>query len=101
MLSQIENGLAMPSMKNLQFIANKLNKPISYFLDDIPSDISSDNVSKLYDGIMMELRSVDNLINDAEFKEALDSLDKLEHKASLSRNNKLLADILYRRGICL
>ena len=34
MLSQIENGSAHPSMETLSYLAQKLNKPISYFLDE-------------------------------------------------------------------
>ena len=33
MLSQIENGSARPSMKTLGFLAERLGKPISYFLE--------------------------------------------------------------------
>ena len=34
MLSQIEHGTAKPSMKTLSFLAARLEKPISYFLDE-------------------------------------------------------------------
>ncbi len=34
MLSLIENGGARPSMKTLEYLARKLGKPLSYFLDD-------------------------------------------------------------------
>ncbi len=34
MLSQIENGSAQPSMKTLQYLASRLNKPVSYFLQE-------------------------------------------------------------------
>lgn len=34
MLSQIENGAARPSMKTLQFLADRLGKPVSYFLEE-------------------------------------------------------------------
>lgn len=34
MLSQIENGTAKPSMKTLSFLASRLEKPVSYFLDE-------------------------------------------------------------------
>ena len=34
MLSQIENGSARPSMGTLQYIAEKLGKPIGYFLNE-------------------------------------------------------------------
>ena len=34
MLSQIENGLARPSMKTLGYLAARLEKPVSYFLEE-------------------------------------------------------------------
>lgn len=34
MLSQIENGTARPSMDTLRFLAKRLEKPISYFLEE-------------------------------------------------------------------
>ena len=34
MLSRIENGAVRPSMTTLQFLAERLGKPISYFLDE-------------------------------------------------------------------
>ena len=34
MLSQIEHGSAKPSMKTLQYLASRLEKPISYFLEE-------------------------------------------------------------------
>lgn len=34
MLSQIENGTAKPSMTTLQYLAGRLGKPISYFLEE-------------------------------------------------------------------
>lgn len=37
MLSQIENGSARPSMDTLRYLAARLEKPMSYFLEDAPS----------------------------------------------------------------
>ncbi|MBP3684066.1 MAG: helix-turn-helix domain-containing protein [Oscillospiraceae bacterium] len=34
MLSQIEHGTAMPSMKTLQYLASRLGKSVSYFLEE-------------------------------------------------------------------
>jgi len=34
MLSQIEHGTAKPSMKTLQYLAARLEKPVGYFLED-------------------------------------------------------------------
>ncbi len=36
MLSQIENGVAKPSMATLQYLAGQLGKPVSYFLEEAP-----------------------------------------------------------------
>lgn len=35
MLSQIENGVAKPSMDTLAYLANRLGKPIGFFLEDM------------------------------------------------------------------
>lgn len=37
MLSQIENGSARPSMKTLQYLAGRLGKSVSFFLEETPS----------------------------------------------------------------
>lgn len=34
MLSQIENGVAKPSMATLQYLAGRLGKPVGYFLEE-------------------------------------------------------------------
>ena len=34
MLSRIENGAAQPSMRTLQYLAGRLDKPVSFFLED-------------------------------------------------------------------
>ena len=39
MLSQIEHGTASPSIKTLQYLASKLGKPVSYFLDEEPGTL--------------------------------------------------------------
>ncbi len=38
MLSQIENGVAQPSMQTLTFLAGQLGKPVSYFLEEAPAE---------------------------------------------------------------
>ena len=44
MLSQIEHGTAKPSMKTLQFLAARLEKPMSYFLDEDAPALPDRNV---------------------------------------------------------
>ena len=40
MLSQIEHGTATPSMNTLRYLAQRLEKPVSFFLDEAP-DLSA------------------------------------------------------------
>lgn len=43
MLSQIENGSARPSMNTLRFLAQQLEKPISYFLEETAASLPNLN----------------------------------------------------------
>ena len=53
MLSQIENGTARPSMKTLQYLAGRLGKPVSFFLEEegavSPNRKSMDRAREAYD----------------------------------------------------
>ncbi|MBR2309535.1 MAG: helix-turn-helix domain-containing protein [Oscillospiraceae bacterium] len=52
MLSQIESGKARPSMQTLQYLAQMLQKPVSWFLDELPeqppADPAPEQARKLY-----------------------------------------------------
>lgn len=54
MLSQIENGSARPSMKTLQYLAARLGKSVSFFLEEdalaSPNSGCMDAARRLYDG---------------------------------------------------
>ena len=54
MLSRIENGAARPSMKTLRFLAARLGKPVSYFLEEdtvcSPNQKSMTTARRLFDG---------------------------------------------------
>lgn len=47
MLSQIENGSARPSMDTLRYLAGKLHKPVSFFLEETP--VASSNQQRMLD----------------------------------------------------
>lgn len=53
MLSRIENGAAKPSMKTLQYLAARLGKPMSYFLEETavlsPNQEVMESARRLYD----------------------------------------------------
>ena len=96
MLSQIENNLAMPSMKNLQYLASRLGKPASYFLEDgaYHSALPLEEIHK-------ELKEVSELIRNAKSEEALPKLEDMLKKYDFDHNSKLYADFLSKHGECL
>lgn len=47
MLSQIEHGIAKPSMKTLAYLAERLGKPISYFLEETVDTRALEALAKL------------------------------------------------------
>lgn len=97
MLSQIENNLATPSMKNLKIIAGKLNKPVSYFIED---DYLSKNQLPLHE-IQNKVKEINTLIDTYQYEKARKELHGLLSKYDFSENNKLYGDILYKLGECL
>lgn len=83
MLSQIENGSARPSMATLRYLASRLNKPISFFLEE---DSLSPNQALM------------NLARDAyaagEYTKTLDSFSNYQAPDSLCDAEKNLLVLL-------
>lgn len=72
MLSQIENGKATPSMKTLQYIANKLGCEMSFLLEDDD------------DGEIVELiQKMEELIKTNKCDEVYDTLLPIVQKSYL------------------
>lgn len=96
MLSQIENNLAMPSMKNLQYLASRLGKPASYFLEDRTSlpDLAIEEIHN-------ELKEISQLIRNVKSAEALPKLENMLQKYNFDHDSKLYADFLSKHGECL
>lgn len=86
MLSQIENGQANPSIKTIEYLARKLNKPISYFLDDDYSKnlTPTNNNEHINNSIL--------LYKEQKYKQCIDSINKTIE--SLEKN-EILENILW------
>lgn len=93
MLSQIENNNAMPSIKNLKYLADKLEKPISYFLDE-----DSLNKELPIKEIRSKLKIADEYEKSRESKKVIDILDSILNDYDINTDSKLYADILYKNG---
>ena len=83
MLSQIENGLAYPSIKTIEYLAKKLDKPITYFMDAmVEEDLTSDN--KVY-----ELDKFINLYLINDWDKCIKVLEKIDYDKSFSNYREL------------
>lgn len=102
MLSHIEKGYANPSMKNLQYIAQKLNRPIAYFLQDeqISEKIYKREINLPLDEILIELKNIDICIKDKKYLIAKEKLITILNSYEFEENDKVFADISYRLGYC-
>ena len=86
MLSRIENGVARPSMKTLQYLAARLGKPVSYFLEETavvsPNQKIMDAARRLYDA--------------GEFSQASEVLEKYQSPDEVYDREKDLLWVLIR-----
>lgn len=102
MLSHIETGHSNPSMKSLEYIAMKLNKPVAYFLEDDTKSISKQREEKQLpmDKILYVFKNIDELIKKKSYELAKTETEKLLSLYTFNEENKLYADIVYRLGYC-
>ena len=89
MLSRIENGVARPSMKTLQYLAARLGKPVSYFLEETvvvsPNQEIMDSARRLYDA--------------GEFSQAAAVLETYQSPDAVYDREKALLWILVQLGL--
>ena len=88
MLSRIENGAARPSMKTLQYLAGRLGKPVSYFLEE--TAVLSPN------GEVME--SARRLYDEEKFDQAALALESYRSPDSVYDREEALLWVLARLG---
>lgn len=74
MLSQIEHGTAHPSMKTLRYLAGRLGKPVSYFLDEEAEPVPADQILEA----LTLLQKAKNALEEERYPYAAELLKKLE-----------------------
>lgn len=97
MLSQIENNVAKPSMKTLKYIASKLNKPISYFLNDENSEPSKP-IELPIEFINTKLKNIDEFLKNINGEKAKEETEALLKEYNFNKESKIYADVIYRLG---
>ncbi|MDP9245708.1 MAG: tetratricopeptide repeat protein [Chloroflexota bacterium] len=88
-VSAIELGKVRPAMKSLEFMATKLGKPASYFLDD------ADAVRRRLE-YSAEVARVGQLISQGKASEAIDVIDSLLQRTATPRERATLQRSLGR-----
>ncbi|GMQ59850.1 helix-turn-helix transcriptional regulator [Vallitalea sediminicola] len=96
MISQIENNVATPSMKNLKRIADRLNKPVSFFIEE-----NMGNEILPLNTIKSKMNNITLLMNNLNYDEAVEELNILLSTYNFTNYGKLHGDILYKLGECL
>ncbi len=70
MLSQIENGLATPSIKTIEYLAKTLNKPIAYFMETlVDAPMSCNDIADIDEAL--------TLFENRDYSECKNTVDKL------------------------
>lgn len=100
MLSQIENDIVTPSMKSLQYIALRLDKPIAYFLEEPFSSEEKQIPHLSLDKILKDLKEIDLVIESNEYYEAIEKLTSILDVYNIPESNKIYAHVCYRIGKC-
>lgn len=88
MLSRIENGAAHPSMKTLQYLAARLGKSVSYFLEETAVVPSNQQV----------MESARRLYDAGEFEEAALALENYRAPDGVYDREKALLSVIVRLG---
>ena len=102
MLSQIENNQSNPSLKTLRYLSDRLNRPITYFLEE-PSDQEYNFPDS--DAIIKELeeqiRRINESIEAGQLMEAQKEIEKLLTENLQNKISKSCADIILKLGMAL
>lgn len=97
MLSQIENNISNPSFKTLQYLADRLEKPVSYFLEENYVESGKQDRSAYEDTVI--LTEINRLIDSDQLELAQKQLaDVPENNLTGFINKKTYADLLLKLG---
>ncbi len=101
MLSHIENNQASPSMKNLQYIAKRLDKSISYFLEEDFNQEKQNKSEVPLEELNLEMQKVNKFIDNQEFKKAIEELNNILLNYNFNKTTNIYADVISKLGTCL
>ena len=97
MLSQIENGLATPSIKTIEHLAKTLNKPIAYFMETLVDENMSCNEGNVID--IDEVLVLFESKNYFECKNVIDNIIESFDEDNLPTNSREIYYLAWRCNI--
>lgn len=101
MLSQIENNQSNPSLKTLRYFAGRLNRPVSYFLEDQPEHENNILDSGTDNELDMQISRINDLIEAGHLTEAQNEIQSRLSEKHQNSTSKSFADIILKLGIAL
>jgi tetratricopeptide (TPR) repeat protein len=102
MLSKIENDLAKPSIKTIEYLTKRLSKPISYFLENMVEGIvdTSEVADDTNDNLELVFEYTSRLIKELELDKCINYLEEVIRANEHNIMNPNLARILYNLALC-
>lgn len=102
MLSKIENDLANPSFKTIEYLAKQLDTPISYFLESMVEGFSVPNPSETESTDNLELLFEHSclLIRNEEYEKCIKYLEEILVEFQSSSNSSFYAKLIYNIAVC-
>lgn len=95
MLSKIENDVANPSIRTIEYLSTKLDKPISYFLEDLVN-LSEDSKSDAE----LAFEHSSYMIKNKEIEKCISYLENMLSKSTFNSSDIYYGRLLYNIGSC-
>lgn len=95
MLSKIENDVANPSIRTIEYLSTTLDKPISYFLEDLVN-ISIETKSD----IELAFEHSSYMIKNKEIDKCISYLENILSNTTFNSSDLYYGRILYNIGCC-
>jgi transcriptional regulator with XRE-family HTH domain len=83
MLSQIENDVARPSIRTMEYLAKRLGKPVGYFVDDINEE----------NEFVVTIGNLLNLYEMGEYIDVIKTIENTKNNKSILFKNKIIINI--------
>ncbi len=102
MLSKIENDLAKPSIKTIEYLAKRLDKPVSYLLESIVEGIkeNEESLSVVRDSYELIFEHSCYLIKDNEYDKCISYLEDMITHNQGNISSFYYSRILYNLALC-